>query len=137
LPLTYSGYLLDSEEKPVTTGYVIHFRFYDAESGGTLKWEDVLAVVPDTHGHFRALIGAAAVNPLPVATFTGLPLWVTLQIEGDAAEMSPRLRVRRVRDPTGQFGRPMFGSASRRDDVARRVRGSRSSPAGSHRARGS
>lgn len=90
--LTYSGYLRDAGGEPVSVATPITFRFYPGPAGGAAVWEDTVTVLPDADGWFSALLGASALNPLAAAAF-GEPLWLALQVSGDALEMSPRTAV--------------------------------------------
>ncbi len=90
--LTYSGYLLDPQGKPVTTSTTLQFRFYPGSAGGAVIWEDVVVVAPGADGWFSAVLGASGANPLDAADFAQ-QLWLAIKVSTDAQEMSPRMRI--------------------------------------------
>jgi len=92
--ITYSGFLTSNTGTPVTIATDLTFRFYDAASLGTqVGTADVVTVIPTSDGYFTAIVGTS------IASFSGLfdtPVWMTVQVEGDAAEMTPRIPITSV-----------------------------------------
>ncbi|MCP3888150.1 MAG: hypothetical protein GY702_04660 [Desulfobulbaceae bacterium] len=84
--INYQAYLTDSAGLPVNETPAITFRIYDAVTGGSLLWSDVLAV-PVINGIFSVQLGTPA-NPLPVASMNN-PIWLGVEIGVDG-EAVPR-----------------------------------------------
>lgn len=91
---TYSGFLTTPAGAPVTAATDLTFRFYDAAAGGAqVGASEVVTVTPGADGYFAAVVGGG------VSGFAGLfsgPVWMTIQIQGDAAEMAPRIPITSV-----------------------------------------
>jgi len=87
--LSIQGVARDSEGQSLPDGsYTFTFRLYDAETGGTKKWEEDQALVV-TNGVFSANLGA-------VKSMSGLNFnvdyWLSIEIGGNG-EMSPRSKL--------------------------------------------
>jgi hypothetical protein len=91
---TYGGFLTTDAGAPVTVATDLTFRFYDAAVGGSqVGTADVVTVTPNSDGYFTAVVGAG------IAGFPNLfetAVWMTVQVEGDAAEMTPRIPITSV-----------------------------------------
>ena len=91
---THQGRLLDAEGAPLEGEATITFRVTDSESGGTALWEDAVTV-PLTNGFYSAVLGTSDDNPLDTTTLSQAPVWLELQLEGEAA-MFPRSAINAV-----------------------------------------
>ena len=64
----------------------VRFAIYDAETGGTLLWEETQALVLDGAGQYSALLGATSPDGLPVDLFAGgAARWLSVSRPGQAA----------------------------------------------------
>ncbi|MGD2178352.1 MAG: hypothetical protein PVG71_11075, partial [Anaerolineae bacterium] len=81
--ISYQGRLLDADGDRVDGTPVMTFSLYAEPSGGTSLWSDTFPVSVD-EGLFNAHLD---VDP---ALFDGQALWLGVQVEGDAEEMTPR-----------------------------------------------
>jgi hypothetical protein len=81
--ISFQGRLLDSAGDPVDGTPAMNFRVYTQAIGGTPVWEDGYTV-PVENGLFNASL------EIPPALFDGQALWLGVQVEGDAQEMTPR-----------------------------------------------
>lgn len=64
----------------------VQFAIYDAETGGTLLWEETQAVVLDAAGQYSVLLGATSPDGLPVDLFAGgSARWLSVNRPGHAA----------------------------------------------------
>ncbi|MCD4813762.1 hypothetical protein K8S19_08740 [bacterium] len=87
--LNYQGRLINSANQPAVDGqYAVTFRFYAAESGGTMVWEEAQSVNVK-NGYFNTTLGA--VTSMSPSIFNQ-PLWVGIQV-GNNAEMTPRQKL--------------------------------------------
>ena len=67
----------------------VRFAIYDAESGGTLLWQETQAVALDQAGQYTAFLGAMSADGVPPALFAnGAPRW--LAVEGPDGALGPR-----------------------------------------------
>lgn len=56
---------------------------YDAESGGTLLWDETQVVTLDAQGQYSFYLGGSQAEGLPTAVLTAsAPLWLSLQVAG-------------------------------------------------------
>lgn len=63
---------------------------YDAESGGTLLWDETQVVTLDAQGQYSFYLGGSQAEGLPTAVLTAsAPLWLSLQVAG----VAPQARV--------------------------------------------
>jgi hypothetical protein len=81
--ISFQGRLLDSAGNPVDGTPAMTFRVYTQAEGGTSVWEDAYNV-PVENGLFTVFL------EIPPALFDGQALWLGVQVEGDAQEMTPR-----------------------------------------------
>jgi hypothetical protein len=81
--ISYQGRLLNADGTPVEGMHTMAFRVYAQASGGTPLWSDSFPV-PVEEGLFHVMLD---VDP---ALFDGRALWLGVQVEGDAEEMTPR-----------------------------------------------
>lgn len=81
--MSFQGRLLDSGGNPVEGAQVLTFRLYTTTLGGSSLWSQT-GSVPVDDGLFTAHLN---VNP---ALFNGQALWLGVQVQGDAQELSPR-----------------------------------------------
>lgn len=90
--MNYQGRLYDSASKPVNAVKVMTFRFYDAETGGSLLAGFAeTQYVAVTKGIFNVLIGSATVDGVPAEIFTGSSVYLSVTIGGE--EQLPRQRL--------------------------------------------
>ncbi len=93
--LNYQGRLTDPSGNPVADGsYDLVFRIYASASGGSPLWSSGASPVSVTvaDGLFSVILGSGSMPPLPENVFTGLDLYLGVQLLGEA-EFSPRQRV--------------------------------------------
>jgi hypothetical protein len=85
--LAHQGRLTTANGTPVQGATTFHFRLYDRGVGGEPLWAETLDV-PVEDGFYTVQLGEQ--TPLPIEAFTGSPLYLGVQIEGDA-EMTGRV----------------------------------------------
>ena len=69
-----------------TSGDLVRFALYDAETGGRLLWEETQPVTLDAAGHYTAFLGATSPEGLPVDLFaSGAPRWLAVGLPGGDA----------------------------------------------------
>ena len=90
--IRYQGQAVDASGTPLEGPYTLTFRLYDAETGGTKKWEEQQPNVPLTGGRFSVLLGQ--VTSLATTDWVQ-PCWLSVQVNGDS-ELSPRQRITSV-----------------------------------------
>src|SRR3990167_1807809 len=84
--IRYQGQAVDSNGVPLEGPYTLKFRFYNAETAGTIVWEETQPNVPLAKGHFSILLGSVtALNAMDWAQ----PCWLSVQVNGEP-ELSPR-----------------------------------------------
>ena len=85
--INYQGKLTDTTGKPVTDGtYSVTFRIYDAESAGSLLWEETQSVSIQK-GIFSVMLGGVIALNLSFSK----PYWLELKVGNEV--MSPRQRM--------------------------------------------
>ncbi len=87
----YQGQAVDAQGVPLQGPYTLTFRLYDAETGGTIVWQEVQPDVPLNKGHFSVLLGQVTVLTLDWSQ----PVWLTTQL-GTDPELLPRQRITSV-----------------------------------------
>lgn len=87
--MSYQGFLKDAGGQPVTDTLEITFRIYDVELGGSALWTEAVADISIIEGKFTAVLG----ETLPINLSFDVDYWMSLQVEGDALEMTPRLKL--------------------------------------------
>lgn len=85
--INYQGKLTDSAGKPLEGSQSIAFRIYDAESGGSLLWQETQAITTQK-GIFSCLLGGVTALNLPFDK----PYFLGIQVGSDP-EMAPRQRL--------------------------------------------
>jgi len=88
----YQGQAADENEVPLEGPYDLTFRLYDAETTGTVLWQETQPAIPITKGHFSVLLGS--VTPLDGMPWTS-PCWLAIQINAEP-ELTPRQRITSV-----------------------------------------
>ena len=91
--IRYQGQAVDSNSTPLEGPYNLTFRLYDAETAGTVVWEEVQPGVQLTEGRFGVLLGQ--VNPLKGVVDWTQPCWLSIQVNADP-ELSPRQQITSV-----------------------------------------
>jgi hypothetical protein len=89
--IRYQGQAEDTNGVPLQGPYNLTFRFYNAETLGTVLWTETHNSVQLQGGHFSVLLGQ--VTPLNVDW--GQPSWLSLQVN-TTSELSPRQRISSV-----------------------------------------
>ncbi len=82
--LNYQGRLTDSGGAPLNGTYALTFRIYDAETAGTMLWEETQAGVVIQKGIFNILLGSVTNLGLPFDK----PYWLEIKVGNEV--MSPR-----------------------------------------------
>jgi hypothetical protein len=80
--ITYQGQLTDASGNPLSGNYGMKFELYDAATGGTKLWEQVINGVAVQEGMFAVQL---QVNP---SDFDGRALWLAITVSGTL--LSPR-----------------------------------------------
>ena len=90
--IRYQGQAVDTNGVPLEGPYTLTFRLYDAETAGTVVWQEPPQPnVPITKGYFSVLLGqVTALN----ANWS-MPLWLSVQVNTDP-ELAPRQRITSV-----------------------------------------
>ena len=75
-------------DTPVAAGTVaIGASIFDAETGGTLLWDETQVVNLDAQGHYTVYLGGSRSDGLPAPVLTAsTPLWLSLQVAGGAPQ---------------------------------------------------
>ncbi len=90
--MSYQGVLKDDAGNIVSDGsYVITFKLYETDSGGTVLWEETQSVSVEG-GIMNVLLGSAV--PLTALSWEN-PYWLGIAIEGEA-ELAPRTELTTV-----------------------------------------
>lgn len=90
--IRYQGQAVDTNGVPLEGPYTLKFRLYNAETAGTIVWEETQTNVPLAKGHFSILLGSiTALNGMDWAQ----PCWLSVQVNGEA-ELAPRQRITSV-----------------------------------------
>jgi len=90
--IRYQGQAVDSQGVPLEGPYNLIFRLYDAETAGTVLWEETQVTVALSKGHFSVLLGS--VTPL-VSMDWAAPCWLGIQVNAEP-ELAPRQRITSV-----------------------------------------
>ena len=56
--IRYQGQAVDANGVPLEGPYTLKFRLYNAETAGTVVWEETQPNVPLSKGHFSILLGS-------------------------------------------------------------------------------
>ena len=90
--INYQGRLTDPGGNPVVDAqYLIQFRFYDAESGGTTLWDSGFRGVDVSDGLFAYQLGDS--TAIPGDLFAGnVDVWLGVKVSTDP-EISPRTKI--------------------------------------------
>lgn len=90
--IRYQGQAVDTNGVPLEGPYTLKFRLYNAETAGTVVWEETQTNVPISKGHFSILLGS-------VAALSGLdwaqPCWLSVQVNSEP-ELAPRQQITSV-----------------------------------------
>ncbi len=90
--IRYQGQVVDSQGVPLEGPYSLHFRLYNAQTGGTVVWEETQANIPITKGQFSILLGQ--VTPLTAMQWDQ-PCWLSVQVNAES-ELAPRQQITSV-----------------------------------------
>ena len=92
---THQGRLLDADGVPLDDEVTLIFRIATEDSGGDTLWEDTFTL-PVENGFYSAVLGAdEADNPLDVEILSQAPVWLEIQVDGEAP-MFPRSPIQAV-----------------------------------------
>ncbi|HUF10848.1 MAG TPA: hypothetical protein VMO47_16130 [Rhodothermales bacterium] len=91
--IAYQGYLSDAEGTPLDGDMEFDFRLFDAETDGSMLWNEVHAGVPVEAGVFSVQLGG--VEPLAGVAFEQ-PLFLEVAFGDAGTVLSPRLRLTAV-----------------------------------------
>src|SRR3989338_2844398 len=90
--IRYQGQAVDTNGVPLEGPYTLKFRLYNAETAGTIVWEETQTNVPLSKGHFSVLLGSGtALTEVDWAQ----PCWLSVQVNGEP-ELAPRQRITSV-----------------------------------------
>ena len=93
--INYQGKLTNASGAPVSGVKSMTFEFYNAQTGGALLGGFAESQsVAVTKGVFNVLIGSATVGGVPQGVFTGLDVYISVNVEGE--DLTPRQRVASV-----------------------------------------
>jgi hypothetical protein len=88
--INYQGMLTDNSGTPLNGSYNIGFKIYNAESGGTERWEETQSGVSVTNGLFNVILGS--VTPINL-DFSEI-YWLDITVDGET--MPTRLKFNSV-----------------------------------------
>ena len=98
--INYQGKLTDKDNKPIEGTHAITFRIYDAETSGTLLWEETQSVTIQK-GIFSVMLGGVTALNLAFDK----PYWLEIKVGTEA--MSPRQQIASVPYAfTAEYGVP-------------------------------
>jgi len=89
--IDYQGRLADSDGNYLNSVVIVDFLIYDAETGGTLLWNESRNV-STANGIFHALLGSSVT--FPTSLFDGADRWLELIVSGET--LSPRTAIAAV-----------------------------------------
>ncbi|MGE0400498.1 MAG: hypothetical protein AB7T06_27550 [Kofleriaceae bacterium] len=94
--VSFTARITDTDGNAATGPLSLKVTLFDAESAGTLVWEETHANVPVDNGLVYLNLGSIAptTNGLGPAIFDGRPLFAELTVDGDV--MSPRIPIATV-----------------------------------------
>ena len=91
--MNFQGRLTKRDGTPLADGfYTVTFRIYDAQTGGSKRWEEQVGSVYSRNGIFAVLLGN--ITLLTDSVFNGT-VWLEVQVNGDAP-LFPRQRINTV-----------------------------------------
>lgn len=117
--LHYQGVLTDIGGTPITTNTSVTFTLWSAPIAGSMKWQEVRNITPDTEGRFAILLGQAV--PLHDSVFKFPPLYLGVQVAADP-ELTPRSLLAsnafafRISTIDGATGGSVYGGTELQDD---------------------
>ena len=78
--INYQGMLTDDSGTPLNGSYTIAFKIYNAESGGTQRWEETQTGVSVTNGLFNVILGSVT----PINLDFSEDYWLDITVDGEA-----------------------------------------------------
>lgn len=92
--IAYQGRLTNADGSSLVGDHTIRFRLYDAETSGSLLWEEEhrVTMATEDNGIFSLILGS--LQAFGTLHFTQ-PLWLSLEVDGEG-EMTPRMRLTAV-----------------------------------------
>jgi hypothetical protein len=86
--ISFQGKLTDPSGVPMPGTFEMTFRLWDAETGGTMLLEDMQSSVEvDDEGLYAAEL------EIPLGITFDFPVWLSVQVAPDEAELTPRYRL--------------------------------------------
>jgi hypothetical protein len=83
-----SGSLNELDGQPRTGTVGLTLAIYKDERSGVALWQELQNVLLDPSGHYSLLLGATAVQGLPLELFTsGEPRWLGIQVQGESEQV--------------------------------------------------
>ena len=89
--IRFQGQAVDSQGVPLEGPYTLTFRLYDAQTAGTIVWQEQQANVPISGGHFSVLLGQITALNVDWSRSS----WLSVQV-GTDPELSPRQQITSV-----------------------------------------
>lgn len=89
--ISYQGTLSSVSGTPIDATVGMTFRFYNVQSGGTALWTESHTgtnAVPISNGLFNVMLGS--ITPIPSIIWNNATVYLSVQVEGDSTELSPR-----------------------------------------------
>ncbi len=94
--ISHQGRLLDAANQPVTGTRNLTFRIFETPTGGIPLWTETHMAIPVANGLFNVILGSSiSISGDLLVTGGTLPTerYLSIQVEGDADELSPRRRL--------------------------------------------
>lgn len=91
--IDYAGKLTNASGQPLTGAYSMIFTLYDAETAGSVVWQETQPSVSVSKGVFACLLGQ--ITPFADSFNFNQPYWLSVNVQGEG-EMSPRQRLASV-----------------------------------------
>ncbi len=86
--IDYQGRLADSDGNYLNSVVIVDFLIYDAETGGTLLWNESRNV-STANGIFHALLGSSVT--FPTSLFDGADRWLQLIVSGETLDSRTKI----------------------------------------------
>jgi hypothetical protein len=85
--INYNGILADANGRPLRHLTGVTFLLYKDQQGGAPLWMETQNVMPDSTGHYTALLGATKSEGLPLDLFAdGQAHWLATQVVGQVEQ---------------------------------------------------
>lgn len=89
--ISYQGFMLDENQKPLSGQHFVQVDYYDASSAGTLLGTEQFKSVSFTSGVFDLRLGSQfpPTNEFPASFHFDLPIWIQIILDPGSAEDWP------------------------------------------------